>query len=83
MFGILEEFIKKNGIKPKDCRYHTLRTVGSGKIRVLVLKDGIARTEYLCPDCSHHGYEEKEWKRPFSVKCSSCGKTIRVPRLKS
>ncbi|NOZ81924.1 MAG: hypothetical protein GXO63_02120 [Candidatus Micrarchaeota archaeon] len=82
--NIISEFIEKNGIKPSDCKYHTLRSLeNNGKVRVLVLKsDSVARTEYICPGCSHHGYTEKEWRRPFSVKCEKCGFLIRVPKLK-
>ncbi len=85
MFDKIEKFIKENGITPKDCKYHTLRTLeNNGRIRVLVLKsDNIARCEYICPNCGHYGYCEKEWRRPFSVKCDGCGKTIRVPKLLS
>ena len=85
IFDKISKFIKEKGIKPSDCSYHTLRSLeNNGKIRVLVLKeDGIARCEYICPYCSHYGYEEKPWKRPFSVKCGKCGKSIRVPKLLS
>ena len=83
MFGKLQKFVRENGIKLADCAYHTFRELeNNGKIRVLVLKkDNIARCEYICPYCNHNGYCEREWKRPFSVKCEKCGKTIRVPRL--
>jgi len=83
IFDKIANFIKENKIKPSDCKYHTMRTLeNNGKIRVLVLKkDNLARCEYICPFCGYYGYCEKEWKRPFSVKCEKCGKTIRVPRL--
>lgn len=85
----IAEFIKKNKITPKDVIYHTWRDgkkrngeIG-GKIRIIVLKkDGIARVEYICPECGHYGYLETEWKRPFSFKCEECGFRIRVPRLR-
>jgi peptide subunit release factor 1 (eRF1) len=85
MFDRIEKFIEEKGIKPSDCSYHTLRTLeNNGKIRVLVLKgENIARCEYICPKCGHYAYCEKEWKRPFSVKCEKCGATIKVPRLLS
>ncbi len=83
MFDKIANFIKESKIKPKDCAYHTLRTLeNNGKIRVLVLKgEKIARCEYICPHCGYYGYEEKEWKRPFRVKCNACGKSISVPKL--
>ncbi len=85
MFNKIARFIKERGIKPSDCAYHTLRNLeNNGKIRVLVLKgEDIARCEYICPYCSHYGYCEKRWNRPFSVKCENCGKSIRVPKLLS
>ncbi len=85
----IQEFITKNKIKPSDCCYHTNRSSlnrekkSAGHIRVLVLKkDNIARSEYECPECGNHGYDESEWKRPFSVKCSKCGFRITVPKMK-
>ncbi len=85
----IAEFISKNGIKPQDCIYHTWRDGKNkkgevaGKIRILVLKkDGIARVEYICPECGYYDYFETEWKRPFSFKCEKCGFRIRVPRLR-
>lgn len=87
IFDMLE-----NGELPKDqgkILYHTCRDVENdedeetGIIRVLTLKeDEVARTEYVCPECNHHAYLEKEWKRPFSVKCEECGNRIKVPRIK-
>ncbi len=85
----IADFIKKNKVTPKDVIYHTWRDGKnkkgeiSGKIRIIVMKsDGIARVEYICPECGHYGYLETEWKRPFSFKCEKCGYRIRVPRLK-
>jgi len=55
----------------------------TGRIRVLVLKDSSdAVVSYTCPECGFSEKLMKEWKRPFSVKCSNCGHLIRVPRLK-
>jgi Fe2+ or Zn2+ uptake regulation protein len=83
MFDRIANLIKEKNLKPSNCVYHTLRTLeNNGKIRVLVLKDQIARCEYICPKCGHYGYCEKEWKRPFSVKCDGCNFTIKVPRLR-
>ena len=80
----ITEYIKENGVTSPQ--YHTWRELEKdgekkGEIRILVL-DNVARAEYLCPDCGHHGYIEREWKRPFNITCDGCGATIRVPRLK-
>lgn len=54
-----------------------------GKIRVLVkINSDIAEVDYVCPECGFSEHTEKEWKRPFSVKCSKCGFLMRIPRLK-
>ncbi|MBI5347682.1 MAG: hypothetical protein HZB66_03665 [Candidatus Aenigmarchaeota archaeon] len=86
---MIAEFIAKNRVVPSDCLYHTNRSSlnrhgkSSGSIRVLVLKkDNIARSEYVCPECGHKGYEESAWKRPFYAKCEKCGFRISVPKLK-
>jgi len=82
----ITKFIKDNNVK--SFVYHTWRDLENekeekvGEIRVLVLDDGIARVEYHCPKCGKEFYEEKTWKRPFSVKCQNCGQLIRVPKLK-
>ncbi|MCD6558192.1 MAG: hypothetical protein J7K31_04155 [Candidatus Aenigmarchaeota archaeon] len=86
--GKIEDLIKEKNLKPSDCVYHTWRDAlnrrkqRTGKIRVLVLPDRIARVEYKCPECGHEDYTELPWKRPFSVKCSACGFRITVPRMK-
>ncbi len=85
MLTKITEYIKENNVKSP--LYHTWRELEKdgekkGEIRILVLEDNKARAEYKCPDCGHHGYLEREWKRPFNVKCDNCGNTIRVPRLK-
>jgi len=84
MFDKITQIIKERGLKPSDCAYHTLRGLeNNGKIRVLAIAgETNALAEYICPFCGHHGMEEKLWKRPFSVKCGGCGKTIKVPKLK-
>ncbi len=82
MFDKIDNIIKEKNLKPRDCIYHTLRVLeNNGKVRVLVLPDRVARTEYICPKCGEYGYQELKWKRPFSVKCK-CGVTIKVPRLR-
>jgi peptide subunit release factor 1 (eRF1) len=85
--GIIFEKLKKGELSASFI-YHTYRDLpnkegkDTGSIRVLVLKDNMARVEYLCPECEHHGYVEQEWKRPFAVKCEKCGLRITVPKLK-
>ena len=84
MFDKINSIIKEKKIKPSDCAYHTLRDLDNGgKIRVLAIKgEENATAEYICPFCGHSGVAEELWKRPFSIKCGSCGKTIKVPKLK-
>ncbi|HDJ96443.1 MAG TPA: hypothetical protein ENG45_00015 [Candidatus Aenigmarchaeota archaeon] len=74
----------------KKLRYITTRNLRNkngkitGKIRVIVWEgENVAHVNYTCPECGHTEKTEKEWKRPFSVKCSKCGFLIRVPRLKT
>ena len=86
--GKIQDYIIKNSLKPKDCAYHTSRSVKNskgeivGKIRVLVPKD-TAMVEYTCPECRHEAYVEQPWKRPFSLKCAKCGIKISVPKLRN
>ena len=81
--GKIDDYIQENSVKPSKTIYHTNRTIdGVGKIRVLATKDNVARVEYKCPYCEHEDYTEEEWKRPFSIKCGKCDKTIKVPKLK-
>jgi peptide subunit release factor 1 (eRF1) len=54
-----------------------------GSIAVMVPNDSdVARVRYRCPECGHNEQAEREWKRPFSLKCSGCGLLIRLSRLK-
>lgn len=84
----IQDYVIKNNVKPKECEYHTNRTVNNskneptGSIRVLVHKDNLAMCEYKCPECLHSGYAESEWKRPFSIKCEKCNNKISVPKLR-
>jgi peptide subunit release factor 1 (eRF1) len=84
----IQQYIIQNKILPKDCLYHTNRTIKNkknqptGSIRVLATKDKIARVEYTCPECEHKAYTEQEWKRPFYVKCAKCNNKISVPKMK-
>ncbi|MBI5061681.1 MAG: hypothetical protein HZB67_05200 [Candidatus Aenigmarchaeota archaeon] len=87
-FKKIDEFVQKHNILPRDCLYHTWRALKdssgkeTGKLRVLAWKDNIARSEYICPECTKYGYQETPWKRPFSVKCQ-CGFRITVPKMKA
>lgn len=83
MFDRIDSIIREKSLKASECVYHTMRLLeNGGKVRVLVLRDGIARAEYVCPKCGFYGYSETQWKRPFSVKCGKCGAAIKVPKLK-
>jgi len=85
----IDEFINKNKILPKDCEYHTNRDIlgktgKKGKIRILAWKkDGVARAEYICPECQKYGYQEAPWKRPFAIRCEHCNAKISVPKMKA
>ena len=70
-------------------RYITNRTLlnkageEKGNIAVLVPNDSsTAKVKYRCPECDHKEQLEKEWKRPFNVKCAGCGFLMRLARLK-
>ncbi len=70
-------------------RYITNRTLQDetgkerGRIAVAVRADSDeADVRYTCPQCQHSEQTRKEWKRPFSVKCSKCGFLIKLPRLR-
>jgi len=69
-------------------KYVTNRTIlnkageEKGMIAILVPKDtSMAKVRYRCPECEHSEQTEEEWKKPFSVKCAGCGKTIKIPKL--
>ncbi len=85
-FKKIQEYVVKNNILPKNCDYHTQRSIRNskgqtGKIRVLAV-NGTAMVEYICPDCSNYGYIEQPWKRPFAAKCEKCGFKMGVPKMK-
>ena len=88
MTSKIQQYIIQNKIFPKECLYHTNRTIKNkknqpkGSIRVLATKDNVARVEYTCPECEHQAYTEQEWKRPFSVRCAKCNLKITVPKMK-
>ncbi len=86
---VISERIKKEGLKPSDCVYHTWREPlnkekkPAGSIRILVKKgETDAQCEYICPECGHYKSLKAEWKKPFNVKCFNCGFLIRVPKMK-
>ena len=87
-FKKIDAFVQQNNVLPRECLYHTWRAARNskgqetGKIRVLVWKDTIARCEYICPECTKHGYQELPWKRPFYLKCQ-CGFKLSVPKMKA
>jgi ribosomal protein L37AE/L43A len=70
-------------------RYVTNRTLKNksgevkGRIKVLVREGSdTAEVDYACPECGFSEHKEQEWQRPFIVKCSRCGASIKIPRLK-
>ena len=70
-------------------RYVTNRSVkdkageDKGKIKVLVRQGSdTAEVDYVCPECGNSQHVEQEWKRPFVVKCSKCGFSIKLTKLK-
>ena len=55
----------------------------TGNVGVLVPNDSsAAKFKYKCPECGHKENGEKEWKRPFSIKCTGCGPLMRLSKLK-
>ena len=89
IIGRIDDYIKAHNCKPKELVYHTWRDaknaqkMPTGKIRVLVDKDMIARVEYTCPECKHVAYAEQPWKRPFAIKCAKCSFKVTVPKMKA
>ena len=89
--GKIDEIIKTKKITPKDCEYHTLRTLeNGGKIRALVVKgEDVVTIDYTCPHCGHTDSASQEYKNVskaaqvrFRVECSKCKKKIKVEKLK-
>jgi len=86
-FKRIQEYVQKNNILPKDCDYHTQRSIknskgeATGKLRVLAIH-GNAMVEYVCPECEHYGYTEQEWKRPFYFRCEKCNFKMSVQKMK-
>lgn len=55
----------------------------TGNIAVMVRNDSdTAQFKYRCPECGNSEQGEKEWKKPFSIKCSKCGFLMRLSKLK-
>ena len=67
--GKIDEFVKANGIKPSDCKFHTIRSIknekgdAAGRSRVLVWKNdlAVAHTEMTCPKCKKDSYQKLPW----------------------
>ena len=91
MSGEIDKIIKEKKLTPVDCAYHTRRELeNKGKVRILLIKgETTAHVEVICPHCGHPDYRKEEWKKVskaakirLSFKCSKCGKTIKVEKLK-
>lgn len=55
----------------------------TGKMRVLVRTGSdMAEVDYTCPECKNTDHAETEWRRPFSVRCSKCSFSMKLPKLK-
>ena len=89
--GKIDEIIRDKKLTPKDCEYHTIRTLeNNGKVRVLVIKgDSTAHIESKCPKCGHEAYNEQEYKKVskaskirMRVECEKCKTKIKVEKLK-
>jgi len=92
MTGEITKIIKEKSLKPKDCEYHTLRTLeNGGRIQVLVIKgDSTAHIDLTCPHCGHSAYYTQEYKKVskaakirMRVECEKCKKKIPIDKLKS
>ena len=92
MFDKIQKLIADKKLTPKDCEYHTLRTLeNNGKVRVLVVKgENKAHAELICPYCGKYTYVEQEYKKVskaskirLRIECSNCGKKTKVDKLKS
>jgi formylmethanofuran dehydrogenase subunit E len=91
MFDKIDKIIAEKKLTAADCDYHTLRALdNNGKIRALVVKgENIIHIELICPKCGNYDYRTEEWKQVskaakirFSIKCSKCGNTVKVEKLK-
>lgn len=91
MFDKIDKIIAEKKLTPSGCEYHTLRVLeNNGKVRALVIKDeNIVHIELICSKCGTYTYNVQEWKHVskgakyrFEVKCSKCGNTIKIEKLK-
>lgn len=91
MFDKIDKIIAEKKLTAADCDYHTLRALeNNGKIRALVVKgENIIHIELICPKCGNYDYHTEEWKQVskaakirFSIKCTKCGNTVKVEKLK-
>lgn len=71
-------------------RYVTNRTLVNkakqkrGRIRIMVRNGSdLAEGDYQCPECSHEGQINQEFKRPLKVRCGKCNFLMRIPKLKN
>lgn len=68
-------FLSKRGEKNYTSGAYTKIWVFTG--------ESIANVKYKCPYCLTEGSIQKEWSRPFKFTCDKCGKTIKIPKLKT
>ncbi len=36
-------------------------------------EDSLMKFAYVCPSCGHEEHGEQEFKKPYTLNCSSCG----------
>ena len=91
MFDKINSIITEKKLTPATCDYHTLRTLeNNGKVRALVIKgENVIHIEIICPKCGDYSYQTQEWKKVskgakyrFEAKCSKCGFSVKVEKLK-
>jgi len=91
MFDKIDKIIAEKKLTPATCEYHTLRVLeNNGKVRALVVKgESIVHIEVICPKCGAYDYQTQEWKKVskgakirFIIKCTKCGNSIKVEKLK-
>ncbi len=85
----IDEMVKKGEIDPSNVKFTTWQDKKNdddeiiGTVRVVQEEDEeLAKVEYICHRCQHHGFKKTEYKRPFWVRCENCEKSFSVPRLK-
>jgi endogenous inhibitor of DNA gyrase (YacG/DUF329 family) len=91
MFDKIQKIIAEKKLNPKECEYHTLRTLeNNGKVRALVIKgDNTVHIELICPKCGTYSYTTQEYKKVskaskirFRTECPKCGNKVKVEKLK-